>query len=107
MGTLSKYIELVRVRSAPSVLTEAMPSLTRIVEAIKGAAAGPETFFMQHALFAGDVAVMLVWTRAAGEVRKSREGLLLAEEMQALGSVDHAVWIPALDAGNPQTRRAR
>jgi len=39
---------------------------------------------------------VVVWARDHIEPTKSREGLRLAERMQALGPVDHAVWIPAL-----------
>lgn len=92
----TKFIELIRVRSSRTVLAHAMPSLTLLVEEIRASTFGAETFFMQHALYAGDLAVVVVWTRHDIEAIKSREGLLLAERMQALGPADHTVWIPAL-----------
>lgn len=91
----TKCIELIRVRSSQTVLADAMPSLTQLVDEIESSTFGAETFFMQHALYAGDLAVVVVWTRHDIEAIKSREGLLLTERMQTLGPVDHAVWIPA------------
>ncbi len=89
------WIELIRVRSSQTVLADAMPSLAKLVHEIGSSSDGIETFVMQHALYAGDLAVVVVWTTDANEPTKSREGLLLAGRMQALGPVDHAVWIPA------------
>lgn len=89
----TKWIELIRVRSSADVLLEAMPALTEQIKGIEGVASDAETFFMQHALYDGDLAVVIVWRNHA-EPRKSREGLMVAERMQALGSIDHAVWIP-------------
>ena len=50
---------------------------------------------MQHAIYEGDLAVVLVWIARGHRPVKSREGLMIAEQLQRLGSVDHAVWIPA------------
>lgn len=94
-NTNTKCIELIRVRSSQTLLTDAMPSLTQLVDQIESSTHVAETFFMQHAIYAGDLAVVLVWLRDDIEPAKGREGLLLAERMQALGPVDHAVWIPA------------
>ena len=96
-NTNTNCIEIIRVRSSQTVLTDAMPSLTQIVDEIASSTEGVEIFFMQHALYAGDLAVVVVWTRDDDKPTKSREGLLLAERMQPLGPVDHAVWIPVLE----------
>lgn len=88
-----KWIELIRVRSSATTLEEAMPSLQKQVEEIVDFATGTETFFMQHASYDGDLAVVVVW-KDGSEPRKSREGLLLAERLKELGPIEHAVWIP-------------
>lgn len=97
----TKCIELVRVRASQRTLAEAMPSLTQLVDEIGISTAGVESFFMQHAIYTGDLAIVLVWTSDGREPAKSREGLLVAERMQALGSVDHAVWIPVEKRRSP------
>ena len=64
------------------------------VEEMEDTALGAEIFFMQHALYDGDLAVVVVWMNEV-EPQKTREGLLVAERLKELGSVDHAVWVPA------------
>ncbi len=90
-----KWIELIRVRSSVGVLQEAMPLLQKQIQEIEKTAKA-ETFFMQHALYDGDLAVVVMWLN---EIRpqKTREGLMIAEWLQELGTVDHAVWIPAVE----------
>ncbi len=100
----TKCIEFIRVRSSPTVLADALPSLTQLVDVLDASLQDAEVVFMQHALYAGDLAVVVVWTRGDTTPSKSREGLLLTERMQALGSVDHAVWIPARKDGSPTTQ---
>ena len=89
-----KWIELIRVRSSAAALSEAMPSLLGQVNEVEKVASGAETFFLQHALYDGDLAVVVVW-RNNVEPNKTREGLMVAERLQELGPVDHAVWVPA------------
>jgi hypothetical protein len=89
-----KWIELIRVRSSAARLEEAMPSMQQQVDEIRGSTRDAETFFLQHALYDGDLAVVVVW-KGASTPQKSREGLMLAERLQGLGSIDHAVWVPA------------
>ena len=88
------WIELIRVRSSASALTEAMPSLSNLIDEIEKSVTEAETFFMQHALYDGDLAVVVVW-QGDKEPQKTREGLMLAQKLQTLGTIDHAVWIPA------------
>ena len=89
-----KWIELIRVRSSEGVLRAAMPELQGQVRAIEGSVSDAKTFFFQHALYDGDLAVVVVW-RSKAKPRKTREGLMVAEQLRKLGSVDHAVWLPA------------
>ncbi len=89
-----KWIELVRVRSSETALRAALPALRAQVGEIDDSGADAEAHFMQHALYDGDLAVLLVW-RSRAEPHKTREGLMVANSLRRLGSVDHAVWIPA------------
>ena len=88
-----KWIELIRVRSSVKTLQEAMPSLEEQVQEIENALPDAETFFMQHAIYDGDLSVVIVWRNDA-KPGQTVEGLLVAESLQNLGSIDHAVWIP-------------
>lgn len=88
-----KWIELIRVRSSEAALQAAMPTLAKQVEEIEASVADAEAFFLQHALYDGDLAVVVIW-RNAVRPEKTREGLMLAEQLEALGPVDHAVWVP-------------
>ncbi len=88
-----KWIELIRVRSSEATLRAALPTLTEQVEGLALARPNVETLFLQHALYDGDLAVVVIWQTDA-PASKTREGLLVAESLQRLGSVDHAVWIP-------------
>jgi hypothetical protein len=47
----------------------------------------------RHALYDGDLAIALIW-RDQPQSERSRLGLFLVAELEKLGSVDHAVWIP-------------
>ena len=86
-----KWIEMIRVRSMRETLEEAMQSLEEQLLQISRTAGMVEAVLLKHALYDGDLAAILVWnpTREPG---KTREGLLLAEQMQRLGTVDYAVW---------------
>ena len=101
-----KWIELVRVRSSGAALRAAMPALQAQIREIEGSVPGAETYLLQHALYDGDVAVVVVW-RTNAEPRKSREGLMVAEQLKKLGPVDHAVWLPAKEetVKKKETRR--
>ena len=89
-----RWIEQIRVRSSASALQEAMPDLLKRVKVIEEGACDAETYFMQHALYDGDLAVVLVWINDV-KPQKTREGMMVAEQLQGLGPIDHAVWIPA------------
>ena len=89
-----KWIELIRVRSSTAHLEAAMPELEAQVAELEATTEGAETYFLRHALYDGDLAVVVIWRRLRCEPRATREGLLVAERLQRLGSVDHAVWVP-------------
>ena len=89
-----KWVELIRVRSTEAVFRNALPALISQVEEIEKANGDTDTLFLQHALYEGDFAVVLVWCNGAPP-QKTREGLMVADRLQDLGPVDHAVWLPA------------
>lgn len=93
-----KWIEQIRVRSSPSALRAAMPAVQQHLRSLADSAPQAETFFLQHALYDGDLAVVVVW-QSEDPPSKSREGLLVAEHLRQLGSVDHTVWQPVEDFG--------
>ncbi|MCG8334922.1 MAG: hypothetical protein MJE63_10415 [Proteobacteria bacterium] len=88
-----KWVELIRVRSSADAVKEAIPSLKKKMDEISQSTSAEETFMANHALYDGDLSVVVVWNNDV-EPMKSREGLLLAEHLCQLGPVDHAVWIP-------------
>lgn len=88
-----KWIEQIRVRSSLGTLQAALPALQQQLLELEGAVECAEIFCMQHALYSGDLGVVVVW-RGQAEPHKTREGLMVAEQLQALGPIDHAVWVP-------------
>ena len=88
-----KWIEFIRVRSSAATLKEAIPFLKKVINEIKTSTSAAEAFLAQHAHYDGGLSVIVVWRNTIEPV-KTREGLLLAERLQHLGPVDHAVWIP-------------
>ena len=88
---MQKWIEMVRVRSMQETLVAEMPSLEEHLAEISQRDGMIEAFLLKHALYDGDLAAVLVWdqTRTPG---KTREGLLLAQRLQRMGTVDYAVW---------------
>lgn len=94
-----KWVELIRVRASAQVLQPALPGLEAEVAAL-GAGGEVEAMLLEHALYGGDLAVVLVW-RTQGPAQESRTGLLLADQLRTLGSVDHAVWTPRRPASLP------
>lgn len=86
-----KWIEQIRVRSSPETLKQAAPQFVAQLEMIDKTMAEAETFMLQHALYEGDLAVVIVW-RNGMPPGKTREGLMLADQFRQLGAIDHAVW---------------
>ena len=89
----TKFIELIRVRSSSAELGTVAPGLQQIVTDIGESKSPAETFILQHALYDGDLAVVIVWPNAKLP-ETTREGLLVADFLARIGSVEHAVWIP-------------
>ena len=87
------WIEMIRVRSTALMLEESMETIQLIVKDMDDNIRGAHPFFMQHALYDGDLAVVIIWNNSL-KPEKSREGLMLVNRLEKLGAVDHAVWIP-------------
>lgn len=86
-----KWMEMVRLRSSLGVREDIISAIADQLAEIEDGCRDVEVMLLQHALFDGDLAALLVWHNEREPVR-SREGLLLAQNLQQHGSVDHAVW---------------
>ena len=94
----NKWIELIRVRSSAGRVAEAIPELKELIKDIEESEVQAETSLMQHGLYEGDFAAVIVWGN--GTPQRTQSGLMLVERMQELGSIEHAVWIPASKNGS-------
>ena len=92
-GDTLKWLELIRVRSSVATLEGAAPALRRNVNELGGSVPDAEILFLRHGLYDGDLAIAIVW-RTRETPKRTQLGAVLASELQTLGSVDHAVWIP-------------
>jgi hypothetical protein len=99
METEMKWIKIIRVRSFAPAMDEIMPPLITEINLINESAEQVEAFVMQHALYDGDLSLLVVW-KDGQPPEKSRLGLMFADGLQQIGTVDHAVWIPAKAIGN-------
>ena len=88
-----KWIEMIRVRSSAATLEKVMPSLVTEIDQINVLAEQVEAFIMQHALYDGDLSIVIVW-KDGQPPEKSPQGLMLADRLQQVGTLDHAVWLP-------------
>ena len=88
-----KWIEQIRLRSSASALLAVAPDLQDRLQNLSRPHANAEAFVLQHAVYDGDLAVVVVW-QADGPPQKSREGHLVADQLRRLGTVDHSVWCP-------------
>ncbi|TPV96721.1 MAG: hypothetical protein B7733_03310 [Myxococcales bacterium FL481] len=88
-----KWIEFIRVRSSPATLAAAAQDLHRSLAQDGLHALGAEVMYFQHALYDGDLAVILVWPNR-DPPQRTHLGLMLAEQLEKLGSIEHAVWVP-------------
>lgn len=90
------WVEQIRMRSSEIALREVLPLVDAQVQGIRRGQLPVQAFCLQHSLYDGDLAVVMIWF-GEGLPEKSREGLLIADTLRQLGSVDHAVWIPAAE----------
>jgi len=94
-----KWVELIRLRANATTLHAVLPGLEEQVAELHHAHADVEAMVLEHALYDGDLAVVIVWHNTASP-KESRPGLLLADQLRTLGSVDHAVWTPRRSASH-------
>jgi hypothetical protein len=89
-----RWIEMIRVRSSSDVLAKALPPIVAETNAIRNLPGLSDVVVLRHALFEGDLAVVLLWDNERSPVQ-TREGLLLADHLKRYGLTDHAVWMAA------------
>lgn len=89
-----KWVEMIRLRSTSSGLLAGLPTILEQVKQINDVSGAKDAMVLKHALYDGDLAVVLVWENGRDPVR-TREGLLLAEGLGRYGMVDHGVWCAA------------
>lgn len=94
----NNWIEFIRVRSSAARVSEAIPELKTLIKDVEKSKAQVETSLMQHGLYEGDFAVIIIWW--SGAPKRTQPGFMLAHWMQNLGSIEHAVWIPASGQGS-------
>ena len=88
-----KWVEFIRVRSSEATLRDALPSLEHHAADISRDHDGADASVLRHALYDGDLAVVIVW-RTDSDPKESLPGLMVAQSLARLGSVDHSVWCP-------------
>ena len=86
-----KWIENIRLLTSYGGLKTAIEITVQRLIDIEGHSKNVEIHLLQNALYEGDISVILMWENERKPV-KSREGLLLAENLQAYGPVNHTVW---------------
>lgn len=99
---MKQWIELVRVRSSEPALRSILPHVEAQVARVAEATANVEAFVLQHALYDGDLAVVFVW-RSSSAPSKSREALLVAQDLHRVGAVDHALWVKPKTSDHEKT----
>ena len=92
-----KWLEMIRVRSSPQGVDAAKQYLAVHMPSFRGVKYVRDAAVLSHALYEGDLAVILTW-EAKGAPAKTREGLFLANYFMQYGPVDHAIWTLAFDA---------
>ncbi len=85
-------IEMVRVRSTPEAVSEAMPTIKKRIDSLRRELVAGDIRVMQHNTYLGDISVFIVWDSDRGS-EKSREGLLMAEILQEIGAQNHFIWL--------------
>jgi hypothetical protein len=84
---MNAWFEMVRVRATPGRLDDWLATAADRLDALPC-----DAKVLRHGSYDGDIAVLLLWRE--GPPGKSREGLLLAQQLEAHGAIDHAIWIP-------------
>ncbi len=98
-----KWAEMIRVRSSAEGIADLYSGLPRVISTLREKLEIHDALLLIHALYVGDLAVILIW-EGTGKPEKSPEGSLLADNFEEYGTVEHAVWLVASDIleENPQ-----
>lgn len=91
-----KWSEMIRVRTSSEGIADLYSNLPKVISSLREKPEIKEVFLLIHALYVGDLAIILVW-KDLGKPGKSPEGILLANNFEEYGTVEHAVWLIASD----------
>jgi len=91
-----KWAEMIRVRSSAEGIADLYSGLPRVISTLREKLEIHDALLLIHALYVGDLAVILIW-EGTGKPGKSAEGSLLADNFGKYGTVEHAVWLVAAD----------
>jgi len=87
-----KWAEMIRVRSSADGIADLYSGLPQVMSAIRKKRDIKEALLLIHALYVGDLAVILIW-QGSGTPGRSNEGICLANNFEEYGTVEHAVWL--------------
>ena len=85
-------VEMVRVRSTPEAVCDAMSSITECLENMRTTTSASDIKIFRLSRYEGDLAVFIFWDHSTTR-EKSREGLMVAEILQQIGAFNHFVWV--------------
>lgn len=94
-----KWIEVIKVRASKEralILQSWLQKQLQKPDAIPGL---EQTIIAEHSTYEGDLALVLFWD-SDGPPDKSRLGLLLGDNLENFGLVDHAIWISSFEISN-------
>ena len=91
-----KWAEMIRVRSSAEGVTDLYNGLSQVISRLRKKSGIQDAILLIHALYVGDLAIILLWKNDSKPV-KSPEGVSLANSFKEYGTVEHAVWIVAVE----------
>jgi hypothetical protein len=97
-----KWAEMIRVRSSADGIAYLNSELPQVMATLRQKAEIEEAFMLIHALYSGDLAVILIWN-GPGKPGKSPDGIFLANNFEEYGTVEHAVWLIASNGMGPSS----
>ena len=95
-----KWAEMIRVRSSAAGIADLNNELPRVMAILRQKSEFEDAFLLIHALYSGDLAVILIWN-GTGKPGKTPDGILLANNFEEYGTVEHAVWLIASNGLGP------
>jgi len=95
-----RWVEMIRVRSSAAGIAYLNSELPGVMTTLRQKAGIEDAFLLIHALYSGDLAVILIWN-GAGKPGKSPDGIFLANDFAEYGTVEHAVWLIAPNGIGP------